>query len=119
MTTDAYERARATLEAAVAETGIDPGALAQRLGLGLHLVMRRLTTIDAEVGLAIADVSGTLLFRKPVEGLALPRFGAGCPLWPLYQVIARPGAAIREDLEFAGQPPRRSSATRTPLTSLA
>jgi predicted transcriptional regulator/DNA-binding transcriptional regulator YdaS (Cro superfamily) len=104
---DARALPRATLEAAVAETGIDPGALAQRLGLGLHLVMRRLTTIDAEVGLAIADVSGTLLFRKPVEGLALPRFGAGCPLWPLYQVIARPGAAIREDLEFAGQPPRR------------
>ncbi|MCB1843770.1 MAG: hypothetical protein KDI09_12470, partial [Halioglobus sp.] len=32
----------------------------------------------------LQDGSGTLTLRKPVAGFSLPRFGAACPLWPLY-----------------------------------
>ena len=55
------------------------------------------------VGLVICDSSGTLTFRKPVEGFALPRFGAACPLWPLYQALVRPMTPVRARVEQAGR----------------
>jgi hypothetical protein len=55
------------------------------------------------MGLVICDGSGTLIFRRPVDGFALPRFGGGCPLWPLYQALAAPGRAIAQPLVTAGR----------------
>lgn len=90
----------------------DPSAMAAALGVGLPLLFRRLSTLaqdetGQEIGLAVSDASGTLLFRKPVSGFPLPRFGSGCPIWPLYQVLARPLAPLRRTLELPGRPPRR------------
>ncbi len=102
----------APLVAAVARHGLDPAALAQDFGLDPTLVFRRLAALPAErggadVGLVICDGSGTLTFRKPVAGFALPRFGAACPLWPLYQALSRPMAPIRTTVELSGRPARR------------
>lgn len=74
----------------------DPGPLL-RLGSGdVALVLRRLANLPPEaggpeMGLAICDASGALLFRRRLASFSIPRFGAGCPLWPLYAVLARPG----------------------------
>ncbi|GHE06285.1 hypothetical protein U879_07235 [Defluviimonas sp. 20V17] len=109
------------LLAALAEVGPDPGILAQRFGLPLPLVFRRLAALPpgrgdgaepdpgtpGRIGLVACDGSGALIFRKPAEGFVLPRFGSGCPLWPLYQALARPVTPIRVPLETVGRGQRR------------
>lgn len=81
----------------------DPARLAARHGAGVLAAMRRLALWPgAEAGLAICDASGTLTFRKPAEGFALPRFGAACPLWPLFAALARPGLPVEALVESAG-----------------
>ncbi|MDW4547957.1 short-chain fatty acyl-CoA regulator family protein [Defluviimonas sp. D31] len=101
---DGFRRA---LEAA----GPDPAALAQATGAGLARVFRRLATLPEgmgpPVGLVACDASGTLTFRRPAPGFALPRHGAACPLWPLYEALARPMVPIRSAVEMAGRVPQR------------
>ncbi|WP_037256239.1 XRE family transcriptional regulator [Roseobacter sp. SK209-2-6] len=88
------------VEAALQEGGLDPAALAARFDCSLPQVLRRLATLPPSIlgqesGLVVCDASGSILFRKPLEGLALPRFGASCPLWPLYGALQQPGVPIR------------------------
>ena len=78
----------------------DPAVL---LGLGqgdVALVLRRLATLPRyggagdgppPFGLAVCDGSGALIFRRRLTAFSIPRFGAGCPLWPLYRALGRPG----------------------------
>ena len=80
--------------------GYDPALL---LGLGqgdVALVLRRLATLPRQTeavsgappfGLAVCDGSGALIFRRRLTAFSIPRFGAGCPLWPLYRALGRPG----------------------------
>lgn len=80
--------------------GYDPAVL---LGLGqgdVALVLRRLATMPRHdaldggappFGLAVCDGSGALIFRRRLTAFSIPRFGAGCPLWPLYRALGRPG----------------------------
>ncbi len=93
------------------EEGPDPAALARRMGTGLAPVFRRLASLPEgmapPVGLVACDASGTLTFRKPAPGFALPRHGAACPLWPLYEALARPMVPIRAVVEMAGRVPQR------------
>ncbi len=92
------------------ETVID---VARRLALPLDLVLRRLAFRPAEgegrspIGLAVCDAAGALIARKPVAGFALPRFGAGCPLWPIYHALSRPGMPLSARVEMGGRTPRR------------
>lgn len=99
---------------ALAETGPEPMALARRLGAGFAPVLRRLATlpppVGLPVGLVVCDASGTLAFRRPAPGFAPPRHGAACPLWPLYEALARPAVPIRAALEMAGRVPVRFTA---------
>ncbi len=86
----------------------DPQHLAQRFQTDLVTVFRRLATMPdgwagRAVGLVVCDGSGTLTFRKPLDGFALPRFGAACPLWPMYQALSRPHTPIRQVVEQVGQ----------------
>lgn len=86
----------------------DPAILAQHSGLSMLAVMRRIALVPgSRAGLVICDASGTLLFRKPVDGFALPRFGAACPLWPLFAALARPMTPLMLRVETAGRAPRR------------
>ncbi len=117
---DALRLPQARLQAAQAEfTGTedayDPLALAQRLGVDAATAMRRLACLSVEaeaesspaptlgpVGLVSCDASGTLLLRRPIDGFALPRFGAACPRWPLFAALSRPMTPIRQTLRQSG-----------------
>lgn len=92
--------------------GFAPEVLARQFGVDLARVFRRLATLPPikavpRFGLAICDGSGTLTFRRPVEGFTLPRFGGACPLWPLYQCLAQPHRPLRALIEFAGPSSQR------------
>ena len=109
---DAEAMPIADVEQVLAAYGPDPAALAQKTGADLAAAMRRLATLPpaegrADLGLVTCDGSGTLTFRKPLDGFAPPRFGAACPLWPLYQALLRPLAPVRRVIEQMGQPPRQ------------
>jgi hypothetical protein len=92
------------LAGAVAQDGPDPMALAGRLGLPPMLVLRRLASMpDLGAGLVVCDGSGTLTFRKPAQGFPLPRFGAACPLWPLYTALGRPLQPVEAIIATAGE----------------
>ncbi len=118
---DAAALPEAAFLAALAETGPDPLALAGRLGLSPLVVMRRLAGMPGtSAGLVTCDGSGTLTFRKPATGFPLPRFGAACPLWPLYGALGRPLQPVEARVQMAGQSDRRHRAvawaeTRHPL----
>lgn len=113
---DARALPQPELLAALETCALDPGLIAQRCAVGAGLVMRRLAALKGDhlapflpagaqegVGLAICDSSGTLTFRKPLSGFGLPRFGAACPLWTLYQALSRPMTPLRETVQQAGR----------------
>lgn len=98
--------------------GFAPEVLARDFGVDLALLFRRLAVLPPDpalphFGLVICDGSGTLTFRRPVEGFALPRFGGACPLWPLYEALLRPDRPVRALIEVAGRPPARFVAHAT------
>lgn len=108
---DAEHMPLARMSEALAETGLEPARLAARFGVDLPAAFRRLAAMPEEVlggrvGLVACDGSGTLTFRKPVEGFAVPRYSAACPLWPLYQALSRPMAPVRQVVEVVGRAPQ-------------
>lgn len=79
--------------------GHDPLALAREFDQPLPAVFRRLAFQPADgarpgFGLITCDGTGAVLLRKPLAGFALPRYGAACALWPLYQAMSRPHAPV-------------------------
>lgn len=107
---DAVAVPQPALADAVREEGADPAALARRLGADLPTVFRRLATLDPDLtpgrfgfGLVGCDASGALIFRKPVPGFDLPRYSAGCPLWPLYEALRRPMDPVRRPMVVEGR----------------
>lgn len=93
-----------TLRAAMDPEDFNPGKLAQVLKVDVPVVLRRLASLpEAGLGLVIADRAGSLLFRKPVDGFAMPRLGAACALWPLFDVISQPGLFLRTSLKQGWQ----------------
>jgi transcriptional regulator with XRE-family HTH domain len=96
------------LAQAEARLGPDPLRLAAKFGTDPLQVMRRLALRPgSRLGLVICDGSGTLTFRKPAEGFAIPRFGAACPLWPLYTALGRPAHPVEAVVATAGRLSRR------------
>lgn len=100
------------LHAACADGWPDPAALAQTSGATMAATLRRLATLPpgkapGPVGLILADSAGALILRRALGGFTLPRTGAACPLWPLFEAAQRPDQPIRALVEFAGPPPRR------------
>ncbi|NHX27678.1 DUF2083 domain-containing protein, partial [Escherichia coli] len=101
-----------TFAEAAQQMQLDPGQLAQHFATDPGMVFRRLAALPEDklpvrVGLVVCDGSGALTFRRPLSGFALPRFGAACPLWPLYQALSRPMAPIRAVIEQPARPPQR------------
>lgn len=101
------------LRAALAEDGPEPARIVARTGAPIPVVFRRLATLPPgiegmpPIGLVVCDGSGTLTLRRPIAGFALPRFGAACPLWPLYEALGRPMQPIRAVVDMAGRMPQR------------
>lgn len=85
---------------------LDPLEIARLLECPLSTVLRRIASMPdgqgPECGLVICDSSGTLTFRRMINGFPIPRFGAGCPLWPLYQSLTQPNQPIRTEVQQAG-----------------
>lgn len=105
---DALQLPRADLIKLCQLHNVDPVKIAQDVGVNLDCVMRRLATLpEAEtngpVGLAVCDASGTLTYRKAIEAFPMPRFGASCPLWPLFQAFSRPLVPLQGFLEQTGR----------------
>ncbi len=83
----------------------DPVRLVMRLGAEVAPVLRRMASLQPEsgvrpLGLAICDAAGAMVHRRRLSGFALPRVAAGCPLWPLYTALARPGQAEVAEIEM-------------------
>ncbi len=89
----------ATLTDAIERLGPDPVALGADLHQPVGRVLRRMAAIpDLRAGLLVCDRSGTVIFRKSIDGFIVPRFGACCPLWPLFSVLGHPGLVARARL---------------------
>ncbi len=91
--------------AAARDVGFDPVTLVGRLGVGVAPVLRRMASLQPETGapptgLAICDASGAMVHRRRLSGFALPRVVAGCPLWPIYTALSRPGQAEEAEIEM-------------------
>lgn len=114
---DAQSLPLAPFVQAARAVAFDPARLAARFGVPIETVMRRLTHLpDAAdippMGLAVCDAAGVVTFQKPVLDFRLPRAGAACPLWPLYQSLSQPGRALRRVVRLPG-------AARTPFECIA
>jgi transcriptional regulator with XRE-family HTH domain len=100
---DARALPMGSFAAAMGRLGPDPALLAAEFGCDVIRVMRRIALMPgAAAGFVACDASGTLVFRKPVSGFALPRFGAACPLWPLYGALGRPMQPVRAQVQVPG-----------------
>lgn len=92
---DAEALPLAELEQAVDRHGEEPFAIAHSANLPVHVVMRRLATMPGrEIGRVSCDGSGALLFRKPIPGFEIPRLGAACSLWPLFDALHSPARPV-------------------------
>lgn len=90
--------------AAVAAKGPDPVTLARHFGVPVAVVLRRLAALpQLGAGLVVCDRSGTVIFRKSVDGFSVPRFDSCCPLWPLFAALAAPGVVLRERVGQLGR----------------
>ncbi|OSP54939.1 helix-turn-helix domain-containing protein [Pseudoruegeria sp. SK021] len=106
---DATQMPLAAFSDAAAAARYDPAVLSHRFGTDVLAVFRRLASLPevagvGRIGLVICDGAGALTLRKATELMPLPRFGAACALWPLYQAMSRPMAPVRAALEHAGRP---------------
>jgi hypothetical protein len=102
------------LAEALAQLGADPARITARTGVPLLTVLRRLGLGDrtrhpalATLGFVSCDSAGALALRRKPEGFAMPRHGAGCPLWPIYEALRQPSIPVRRVLETAERLPRR------------
>lgn len=103
---DAAAMPLAEFEATLQQEAGDPVRIARRFGVRVLAVFRRIAfRAGATEGFVLCDASGTLLIRKPVAGFSLPRFGAACPIWPLFTALARPMEPVSALAELPGQVP--------------
>ena len=101
---DSGRVAMTDVTAALAAHGPDPVALAQAFNVSVACIMRRMAAAPGlNYGLVVADRSGALLFRKGVPGFVIPRYGAACPLWPLFQVMSQPATVLRQRMRVSGR----------------
>jgi predicted transcriptional regulator/DNA-binding Xre family transcriptional regulator len=104
----AEDAARMPLAEVEARAEEGAGVLAAAFAVPGAVALRRLALLpEREAGLVIADAAGAITFRRPVDGFPLPRHGAGCPLWPIYQALSRPGVPVAAVVEMPGAGARR------------
>lgn len=92
------------LEQAIAGIGVDPVALARHFHLPAAMLLRRLAALQKlGAGLVVCDRSGTILFRKSVDGFSVPRYDSCCPLWPLFGALGVANTVLYERLGQLGR----------------
>ncbi|MEQ6247707.1 helix-turn-helix domain-containing protein [Sulfitobacter sp. HNIBRBA3233] len=94
----------AALTDAIGDLGPDPVALARTLGVPVVVVLRRMASVASlSAGLVVCDRSGTVIFRKSIDGFSVPQFDSCCPLWPLFGALSAPGTVLRERIGQLGR----------------
>lgn len=84
----------------------DIDRLAGRFGCSIEQVCHRLVTLrrpgaqGLRFGFLRANVAGRVSKRLPLPRLALPRHGAVCPLWAVYEAFQVNGALVRQLAAF-------------------
>jgi len=84
----------------------DVDALAAHFGVGFAQAARRLTSLTRagdcgpRAAFAVVNAAGATLQRRSLPDLALPRYGAACPLWSVYRALSEPGRTLRQTAEF-------------------
>ncbi|MEH6646835.1 helix-turn-helix domain-containing protein [Sulfitobacter sp.] len=101
---DAQLLALEDVQSAVDSQGASPVALARQFAVPVAVMLRRLAALPSlGAGLVVCDRSGTVIFRKSVDGFSVPRFDSCCPLWPLFAALAAPGVVLRERVGQLGR----------------
>ncbi|WP_298862344.1 helix-turn-helix domain-containing protein [uncultured Sulfitobacter sp.] len=101
---DAAALPLAELEAAIAQEIVDPVKLARQFGVAPAVILRRLAAVpELGAGLVVCDRSGTVIFRKSVDGFSIPRFDSCCPLWPLFGALGAAHTVLYERLGQLGR----------------
>ena len=105
---DALMAPLARIEGQIAQSGADLMALAQAMNVDLAVMMRRMAClpfdlVGRQVGLVSCDAAGAIVFRKPIDGFDLPRYGAACPLWPMFSALSRPMVPIADIVQQPGR----------------
>lgn len=95
------------LAAAARAADHDPARIAQALGADLARVLRRMAALPPQdghppFGLAIADGAGAVRHLRGMPGFTLAAAGPGCPQWPLWEALGRPGQPLRVRVRVAG-----------------
>ena len=83
----------------------DIEALAEAFSVEVEAVCHRLTALPhgeaiPRFGYFCANAAGTIIEKLGLEGLALPRYAAACPLWVLYRAQQSPETVIRQRALF-------------------
>ena len=93
-----------TLAARAGALRYDVEALAETFSTGVETVCRRLTALHGDgvprFGYFRANAAGTIIEMIGLEGLAVPRYAAACPLWALYRAQQSPEAVVRQRVLF-------------------
>jgi predicted transcriptional regulator/transcriptional regulator with XRE-family HTH domain len=104
------EAAMAQATQAEADAAAFCTAMSPRAG-GLIPALHRWATLPtpqaARTGFVLCDASGTFVARKQLDHFPLPRFGAACPLWPLFAALGAPGRPLRQVVEQSAREARR------------
>ena len=82
--------------------------LVQKYDCSIPLLMRRLACLPLAVvgrdfGMVSMDVSGSILFRKQIDGFHMPRFGSACTYWPIFQALQMPMRLLEDVVIHTGR----------------
>tara|TARA_R110002124_G_scaffold77506_5_gene207484 strand:+ start:1573 stop:2895 length:1323 start_codon:yes stop_codon:yes gene_type:complete len=93
---DAAALPLADFAATAARLAYNPHALGRHFGGSQIRIYRRLAALRREdiaaprFGLLVVNAAGQPIWRQPLESFALPRHGAACALWPIFQAFSHP-----------------------------
>lgn len=78
----------------------NPLQLADQFNADLTTTLERLAHLPDDdhlpkFGIIECDSSGSVLYRKQLQTLSLPKYSSACPLWPLYRSLSQPMQPIR------------------------
>jgi transcriptional regulator with XRE-family HTH domain len=82
--------------------------LAQKHSCSIPQLMRRLACLPTDVvgrefGMVSMDVTGSILFRKQIDGFHMPRFGSACAYWPIFQALQMPMRLLEDIVIHTGR----------------
>jgi XRE family transcriptional regulator, fatty acid utilization regulator len=93
----------ARMTEAISRLGPDPLAISAESGAPLPVVLQRMACLPLPYGIAVCDLSGTMILRKQTEGFSLPRHGGACALLPLFEALTQPLRPLRQILQQSGR----------------